>query len=134
MVAVFYVEDGHPYDEVRVRRALGPLLADDTHGQVWLLQPDEPGADAAGYAVLTWGWSLESGGREGLLDELYVAAGWRRSGWGGLLIEQVIAQARAAGCGALFLETVRPNDRARAFYRRHGLVGQDSIWMRRELG
>lgn len=135
MVGDFYAEDGHEYDEGRIRAALDPLLADDAHGQVWVLHRsvDDLGSDLLGYAVLTWGWSLESGGREGLLDEFFVAGGRRRGGLGGLLIDHVIAEARTAGCRALFLETERSNHRARAFYDRHGLEEQESIWMSAQL-
>lgn len=75
MIGEFYAEDGHEYDEGRIRAALDPLLADDAHGQVWVLHRsvDDLASDLLGYAVLTWGWSLESGGREGLLDEFFVA-------------------------------------------------------------
>lgn len=134
LIRAFYVEDGHPYDEARVLRALMPLLVDDTYGQVWLVCADgDPRADGQllGYAVLTWGWSLESGGREGLLDEIFAAQ--RGEGLGGQLMEHVIGVAREAGCRTLFLETEAANDDARRFYARHGLVEQDSAWMSREI-
>lgn len=131
LVRAFYTEDGHGYDEDHVRTALEPLLADDVLGQVWLLRHDVDGA--LGYAVLTWGWGLESGGREGLLDELFVADGHRQHGLGGRLLEAVIEAARGARCRTLFLETEAANDAARSFYARHGLVREDSVWMRAEL-
>lgn len=134
MLGEFYAEDGHEYDEGCIRAALEPLLTDDARGQVWVLQrAGDLDISLLGYAVLTWGWSLESGGREGLLDEFFVVGGRRRGGLGGLLIDHIIAEARAAGCRALFLETERPNHKARAFYDRHGLEEQESIWMSAQL-
>ncbi|MFN8076688.1 MAG: GNAT family N-acetyltransferase [Kineosporiaceae bacterium] len=128
--------DGHEFDAERVRRALLPLLADDALGQVWLVHDDEhPAQDAAdgaaGYAVITWGWSLESGGRECLLDEIYVRSPGR--GLGGLLLDAVITAAAQAGALAMFLETEAPNDAARRLYARHGFVAEDSTWMARDL-
>jgi GNAT superfamily N-acetyltransferase len=131
MVREFCEEEGRRYDEGHVRPALEPLLPDDTLGQVWLAGHRVDGD--LGYAVLTWGWGLESGGREGLVDELFVAAGWRGHGVGGLLLDRVREEARIAGCRTLFLETERANDAARRLYRRHGLVEEDSVWMRAEL-
>lgn len=32
------------------------------------------GEPPLGYAIVTWGYSLESGGREALLDEIYLKA------------------------------------------------------------
>src|SRR5262245_11342731 len=92
LVQEFCAVDGHPYDEALVRGALGPLLASDQHGVVWLAVQDEA---VAGYAVVTWGYSLESGGRDALLDELYVRA--RRKGVGGALMEALLADCTARG-------------------------------------
>ncbi|GAA3851870.1 hypothetical protein GCM10022243_16960 [Saccharothrix violaceirubra] len=123
LVREFYAIDGHDYDEPVVTAALGPLLADDRHGQVWLFD--------RGYAVLTWGWSLESGGRDALLDEFYVAD--RGRGTGATVLTGLVDQARAAGARKIFLETEEPNDAARRFYRRHGFEPERSTWLSRTL-
>lgn len=125
LVAEFYRIDGHPFDEPAVRRALAPLLAGDEVGQVHLICT--PAGEADGYAVLTWGYSLESGGREGLVDELYVRG--RGTGLGGRALEELLLQARRAGCRVVFLETEAHNARVRGFYGRHGFTVQDSVWM-----
>jgi GNAT superfamily N-acetyltransferase len=124
LIREFYVVDQHDYDERRVSTALRPLLEDDALGQVWLLAgPDGP----VGYAIVTWTWSLESGGRDSILDELYVRT--PGAGLGGALLEHAIAEAEAYGARALFLETEAPNARARRFYAEHGLMAEDSVWM-----
>lgn len=121
--------DAHPYDEQRVRRGLEPILENDALGQVWVAVQE---MDLAGYAVLTWGWGLETGGREGLLDEFYVAK--RGDGIGGTLLTRVLAEAGTAGCLTVFLETEKPNEAARRFYRRHGFTRQESVWMSIDVG
>lgn len=126
LVAEFCEYEGYPRPEEHTRRGLEPLLGENPRGHVLvptLGTSDEP----AGYAVLTWGWGLESGGLEGLLDEIYVSD--RGHGVGTVLLEAVIADARAQGCVTLFLETEASNERQRGFYQRHGLEPQDSIWM-----
>lgn len=117
--------DGHPFDERRAVGAFGPLLVDDRHGQVWIVD------NRSGYAVLTWGWSIEAGGREAVLDEIFVTR--RGHGLGALLLEHVIDLGRAEGIVRIFLETESPNARVRAFYERHGFTVDDSIWMSREF-
>lgn len=118
----------HPFDEGRARRALAPLLESDRHGVAWLL-----GAAPLplGYAVLTWGYSLESGGREGLVDELYVRD--RGRGVGTAALAAVVEAARAEGLSRLFLETESHNTAARRFYGRLGFEADDSVWMSRWL-
>ena len=129
LVAEFCVIDGHEFAPDRVGSALRPLLANDGLGQVWVLAVDSEGL--GGYAVVTWGWSLEAGGREALLDELYVRA--RNQGAGALLVEAAAVGSRAAGASRLFLETESSNVAVRRFYARHGFVAEDSVWMQRPL-
>jgi hypothetical protein len=45
------------------------------------------------YAVVTWGWSIESGGRDALLDEIYVAD--RSRGIGAEMMHEIME--RVAG-------------------------------------
>lgn len=129
LVREFCAADRHDYDDERVRRALGPLLAGDEHGQVWLASPG--GGAPCGYAVVTWGWSLESGGREALLDEIYVRK--RGGGLGGELLTHAVRAAAAAGASTMFLETEAHNERVRGFYARHGFAAEDSVWMSRSI-
>ena len=42
-------------------------------------------------------------------------------------------RARAAGATRIFLETEAPNDSVRRFYRRHGFVDEESVWLQRRL-
>ncbi len=130
LVAAFCELDHHPFDEERVAQALGPLLADDAFGQVWLID-DPTGGSPLGYAVVTWGYSLESGGREGLLDEIFVRD--RSQGIGATALEELLASCRAAGIRRMFLETEAHNSRVRRFYVRHGFGVEDSVWMSRDL-
>ena len=118
--------DRHPYNEERVRRGLLPLLEDDQVGVVYV---DDPPPE--GYAVVTWGYSLESGGRDALLDEIYTRR--RGEGRGGLLLEEVMADLTRRGLPRVFLETEAHNQAVRRFYARHGFVEEDSIWMARDL-
>lgn len=128
LVREFYALDRHEYDETRVRAALGPLLAGDEYGQVWLLVV---GVAAAGYAVVTWGWSLESGGREALLDEIYIRG--RGNGFGRLLLTQAMRAAARAGAKRMFLEIEAHNQRVRGFYASLGFAPEDSVWMSTDL-
>lgn len=120
--------DGHDFDAAVVREGFAPLLADARHGRVWVAELD---GEVDGYAVATWGWSVEIGGREAVLDEVYVRT--RGRGIGAALIEQLEAECRASGVRRIFLETESPNDDARRLYTRLGYATESSIWMAKEL-
>ncbi|WP_132124698.1 GNAT family N-acetyltransferase [Actinocrispum wychmicini] len=128
LVREFYELDGHHFDARRVLKGLAPLLVGDEHGQVWLVVD----GGLVGYAVVTWGWSLESGGRDALLDEIYLRV--RGAGIGLALLTHARMAAALAGASRMFLETESHNDRVRAFYARSGFTADDSIWMSRDIG
>ena len=121
LICEFYTVDQHHYDEPPLRKALAPLLESDTYGLVWMLE------DGSGYAVVTWSYSLESGGHEALLDEIYVRQ--REAGVGGLILQAILADLRERGLSRMFLETERHNERVRRFYARHGFKEEASVWM-----
>ncbi len=120
--------DGHEFHETRTRRAFAGLLAEPRWGAVLLAELD---GVAIGYAVVTFGYSIESGGVEALLDELYLDV--RGQGLGSIVLARVLAEARSRGAQRLFLETEAANERARAFYRRHRFHQDDSIWLSIDL-
>jgi GNAT superfamily N-acetyltransferase len=122
LIREFCAIDGHDFDEGRLRASLPPLLVDDAFGVVWLL-----GDPVDGYAVVTWGYSLESGGREALIDEIYLRS--RNQGLGTKVLGAIIEDCRARGCKIAFLETEARNARVRKLYGRLGFVEDDSVWM-----
>lgn len=134
LIRAFYEADGHLFDRATVLAGLTPLLVDERFGTVRLLIDDDRTIDdrTIGYCVLTWGWSIEGGGLEGLVDEIFVVD--RGRGHGGELLEHAMTVAADHGCSRVFLETEAPNDAARRFYLRHAFTAEDSVWMVRTLG
>jgi ribosomal protein S18 acetylase RimI-like enzyme len=128
--------DGHPFDPARAGPAFAGLIDRPDRGRVLLAYTLDPvttgtGSSVIGYAVVTWGYSIESGGVEALLDEIYVEHQGR--GLGSRLLDEVVAAARAQGAHRLFLETETANQRARDLYLRRGFTADDSIWLSRPL-
>ena len=111
-----------PFDRRRALVAFSGLLTDDDRGVVWVV--DRPPA----YAVVTWGWSIEAGGLEGVLDEVFVSE--PGGGIGAQLIDHLVGDGRRRGLARIFLETETHNERARRLYARHSFVEDDWIWMR----
>jgi ribosomal protein S18 acetylase RimI-like enzyme len=70
--------------------------------------------------VLTLGWSLELGGRDAFIDELYVKPARRGRGLGTLALATAEAAARRRGVRALHLEVDVTNETARRLYQRVG--------------
>lgn len=128
MIRSFYEIDRHPYDQDRVESGLRPLLAGEAPGFVVVVEEE---GDLLAYAVVTWGWAIESGGRDALLDEIFVTD--RGKGIGAEMMYHIMDRARAAGCRRMLLETESHNRAARIFYTRHGFDMDDGVWMSRDL-
>ena len=73
-----------------------------------------------GYIVLTIGYSLERGGRDAFIDELFVRAERRGCGLGAQAVAIAEAGARRRGVRAVHLEVDHTNERARRLYERVG--------------
>jgi ribosomal protein S18 acetylase RimI-like enzyme len=133
----YYAAEGYAFDEAVARAALEGLLGDADRGRLWVLAEDDPG-DAAdppilGYLAVTFGWSLEWGGRDAFVDELYLAASHRGGGIGRTAIALAEDACRAAGVRALHLEVERENVRGRALYARTGFADTDRLLLTRRL-
>lgn len=116
--------EGKTFDRERTQAGLVPLLKSDKHGTVLVAEHD---IGLAAYAVICWSWSVEIGGPEACLDEIFVAK--QGQGIGSALISAVRDSCVAHGMRRIFLETESVNERARQLYGRHGYEQEDSIWM-----
>ena len=122
MLRRFYAEDRIPLDEPRVRRGLGQLMADASLGAALFA---EVGGERVGYLVLGWCFSIEQGGRHGLVDEIYLEPAARGRGLGRVLLAAACDWARGQGAEVARLEVNRHNPRAKALYIGHGFRDDD---------
>jgi ribosomal protein S18 acetylase RimI-like enzyme len=127
----FFAEEGYPFREEESRGNLARLLEEPGLGRVLVM--DEDGR-VIGYLVLTFGFSLEFGGRDGLVDELYVSPGHRGRGLGTRALEAAEAACREQGIRALHLMVERSKDGAQALYRRVGFVAHPRDMMTKKIG
>jgi GNAT superfamily N-acetyltransferase len=104
------------FDEALARTAMDELLRSPSLGRVWLV---EDGADAIGYIVMAFDYSLEYQGRGAWVDEFYVRRPHRGKGFGAKALEFFTEQARFLGIKTIHLEVNHGNP-AIELYRRAG--------------
>ncbi|WP_299614440.1 N-acetyltransferase [uncultured Tateyamaria sp.] len=122
LVAAFHAEEG--IDLAPDARAAGiqPLLGGIPHGAVYLIGPPRA---PIGYVVVTFGWSIEFGGMDGFVDEIFIRPGVRGRG---IATEVLLSLPRAlgeAGVKALHLEVGADNVTAQRLYTRAGFKLRD---------
>jgi len=130
MLERFSASQGLDFDAAVARRALGELLARPELGCVYRIV--EAGA-TVGYGALTFGWSLEWGGRDAFVDEIYLEAPQRGRGLGRAALRALMDEARAHGVRALHLEVDADNAPAQALYRSAGFAGSERRLLSRRL-
>jgi ribosomal protein S18 acetylase RimI-like enzyme len=121
-VARFHAEQGYAFDEPAARGALAELLARPELGCVYLVTHDDR---PVGYAALCFGWSLEWGGRDAFLDEIYLEPTARGRGVGRAALDALLEAARGAGVRAVHLEVEASNEVGQRLYRTAGFVGNE---------
>jgi ribosomal protein S18 acetylase RimI-like enzyme len=108
--------------------ALAKLLGDPSLGGVWLIED----AQVIGYAIVTYGYDLEFGGRDAYLTELWIDEPARAGGAGSAALAALEPELRARGVHALHLQ-VRPENPAVRLYERAGFERSPRWLMTRKL-
>jgi len=126
MMREFYAHEELTFDEAIARRALRGIVGDETFGRVFLILA---AGEVAGYAVLTFGYSLEFHGRDAFVDEIYLRDEYRGRGIGGRALEFLTEVCAENGISALHLEVERSNTQAQAVYHKFGFEDHDRYLM-----
>lgn len=129
MMREFYAGERLPWDPAVARACLDRMWDDPRYGRVFLASAGEP----VGYGILAFGFSLEYGGVDAFVDELYVRSDWRGRGIGTALLGAMEAACREAGVTALHLEVDHGNAGGRRLYRRRGFVDHERHLMTKRL-
>lgn len=122
MVAAYHAVEGIGSTSDHRRAALTPLLEGSPHGAVYLIGPRRA---PVGYIAVTFGWSIELGGMDGFIDEIFIRDGVRGRGMGSEVLSALLPRLADAGVKAMHLEVAHTKTRARAFYERHGFTPRE---------
>jgi len=131
LVADYHGEEGIDQSEDTRRAAILPLLEGSPHGVIYLMGPARA---PIGYVVVCFGWSIEFGGMDGFVDEIYVRPAVRGRGIGTEVLHTLPKALAKAGMKAIHLEVGNENPRARKLYEKLGFRAREGYgMMTREL-
>lgn len=125
LLRIYCNEANTPLTDEHLLAGLTPLLSENQHGVVLVAEEEE----IIGYSILTWGWGIESGGMEALMDEMLIHPSRRGEGIGERLLQATLERAKHVGVKVVFLETESDNPRSRKLYSKLGFEEETSIWM-----
>ncbi|MEN9059893.1 MULTISPECIES: GNAT family N-acetyltransferase [Ponticoccus] len=122
LVSAFHAEMGFDTDAEHQSNAIAPLLAGSPHGAAWLIGPRRA---PVGYIVVTFGWSVEYGGLDAIVDEIYVRPAVRKRGMGFEALNGIAKALKEGGVRALHLEVDMADETAVRFYSRARFAPRD---------
>lgn len=113
LMRAYYAEDGHEFVHKRAAAALDEIAEGNALARFWLILSDE---EVAGYVCITLGYSLEVGGADFFLDELFVVPEVRGKGLGRAALDFIEDRSRELGARRICLEVEHHNVKAREIY------------------
>lgn len=130
LVRDYYAFDGHDYVDAEQGPALDLVCAGEANALAFLIHDETA---LAGYLILTLGFSVEYGGRDGFIDELHLVEACRGRGLGREVMDFAERAAREAGIRYLHLEVELHNERARRLYDARGYEDSGRTLMSKRL-
>ncbi len=115
MVASFHEEQGIDSSDEQRRGALLPLLEGLPYGAIYLIGPVRA---PIGYIIVTFTWSVEFGGLDGMIDELFIRRAVRGRGIATEVLYTLPRTLAEAGVRAIHIEVDRENIPALKLYTR----------------
>ncbi len=131
MMEDFNAHEHIPWTRAEGAAPLRTLMERADLGAVVILE-DAEGA-LCGYAILTWGFDLEWGGRDAFITELYLRPEARGRGLGRAALALLEAEARRHGARALHLMVRRDNPAALHLYLSAGFEDPERLLLTRPL-
>lgn len=122
LMAAFHAEEGLDLSDAHRAAALQPILDGSPLGQAFLIGPR---IAPVGYMVLTIGWSIEFGGKDAFIDELFIRPSVRGRGLGTEAMNAAALYLTQNGVKALHLEVDHDNQRAISTYEKTGFERRD---------
>ncbi|MEO0828872.1 MAG: GNAT family N-acetyltransferase [Pseudomonadota bacterium] len=122
LVAAFHQDHGIARSDEQRAAALTPLLEGSPHGAAYLIGPRKA---PVGYLVLSFGWSLEMGGIDCFLDEIYIRPPVRGRGMAREALVALLPGLAQAGVTAMHLEVKRDREQAARLYAKLGFEARE---------
>ena len=118
MMQEFYAEADYSLDRQWAAASFSTLLQDDSLGAAWVIVHD---SEPAGYVVLTMRFSMEYGGLDAFIDDLFIRPSYRRRGLGRVALKALFEECERRQVLAVHVEVGHDNVAAKALYLSYGL-------------
>ncbi len=126
LMSRYHDEQGITLDDDHRLKAVAPLLTGSPLGAAWLIGPTRA---PLGYVLVTFGWSVASGGMIGWIDEVYVRPSVRNRGIGTEVVHAVAVSLGKSEMNELHVRLAPQDDAIARFYARAGFTNETQMRM-----
>ena len=126
MILAYYLFDNQTVEISKIHSSLDIALTENPHVIIWIIEVDK---EPAGYFALAIGFTIEAGGKDGFLDELFVKEKYRDRGIGRAAVKFALDICPSMEIRRLSLEVETHNLRAKRLYQDIGFFTHDRILM-----
>ena len=126
MILAYYLFDNQTVEISKIHSSLDIALTENPHVIIWIIEVDK---ELAGYFALAIGFTIEAGGKDGFLDELFVKEKYRDRGIGRAAVKFALDICPSMEIRRLSLEVETHNLRAKRLYQDIGFFTHDRILM-----
>jgi GNAT superfamily N-acetyltransferase len=130
LVTEYYEHDDHEIDLAVISSAIDAAVGGDIRMHLVIVEVD---GEPVGYMALSTGFSMESGGPDGCIDELYLVESMRGRGLGSRMLAHADEVFSGLGVRRIYLEVEKHNPRARSLYADSGYAETDRHLMTKWL-
>ena len=128
MIQDYYLYDKQDIDKSKIKSSLDIALKTNPHVKIWIIEANN---EIAGYLAVAIGFTIEAGGKDGFLDELFLKETYRGLGIGREAVRFAIRACSSLDIRRLSLEVESHNLRAQNLYEEIGFFTHDRILMSR---
>lgn len=122
MIAAYHDVEGIQSTDDDRQAALDVLFSGEVQAAIWLIGPRR---SPVGYIAVSFGFSIELGGRDAMIDEFFIREAIRGRGMGSQTLELLVPMLKELGVKTLHLEIDSDNARAAKLYNRAGFRARD---------
>ncbi|MGR3711804.1 MAG: GNAT family N-acetyltransferase [Shimia sp.] len=126
LIEAFHTEMQIASDADSRQSGVLPLLQGSPYGAAYLLGPRRA---PVGYIVVTFGWSVEFGGMDAFIDEIYIRPTVRGRGMATEALISLPKALESAGICAVHLEVDKDDAKAHKLYEKVGFRTRDRYFL-----
>ncbi|WP_039019167.1 GNAT family N-acetyltransferase [Halocynthiibacter namhaensis] len=119
MVTQFHAEEKLTTTDAERAAGIDALFSGEVQAAAWLIGPK---SSPVGYIIVSFGFCMAIGGREALIDEVWIRPSVRGRGMGSQCLAAVAKELTAMGVRRINLDVSVDNPKAKALYEKMGFA------------